>query len=132
MLSWALHKLFQQLVSNRYFKHLPLSFNLQLPKDDLAISSKRKLKPFSFSSCLSPYLPSQWRGYSSLCPKRLDCTFHFCFISRAAFSEALLCQLHPCYLVSSLSLLLPIYPQPVNRLKLLPLVSLSLSLFFQS
>lgn len=55
---------------------------------------------------------------------KAGCLFYFCFISHAAFSEALLCQLSLCCLVSPpfLFLQLPLYPQPGNRLSLLSLV----------
>lgn len=69
-------------LDNSYFKTLLLSFNLQLLKDDLATSSKRKLRPCplalaSHLTCIS--LHSQWKGGSSLCPEH--CTFCFCSVS---------------------------------------------------
>ena len=113
--------------NNKYFRPLPFSFSPHLLKDDPGASPKRKVGPFSLGSCLSPYLHFpcilggqavlhvQSRLYFLLLPSHLMLASQ-----KPSCASCTLVIRYLCYLF----LLLPVCPQPVNRIKLLPLVSL--------
>lgn len=97
---------------------------LLLPREDWGPS------PLALASHLNGIFPAFSVEELFFLMSKADCVFYFCFIPPAAFSEAVLCQLYlVVWCLPHLSLLLPVYRQPGNRLRPLPLVLLSLSLF---